>query len=280
MIDDTFNRRETRGASGSNQLVSVIIPVYQAEDYVERAVRSALSQPEVYEVILVEDGSADNSLKICKQLVETYQPKIKLFWHKNRENRGPGAARNLGIIHSKSDYISFLDADDYYLNNRFHYDFQILSSDLSVDGVYNAIGVDIYDEAERNRVKKSITTVKNRIDPEELFEKMSPVGNEGYFSCNGLTVRKKCFEKVGLFDEDLRLSEDTHMWIKLAAKAKLVSGIIEEPVAMRGVHESNSTKDKRLLYALRPILFQKLLVWARQNKVALKRRKLLLYTYF
>ncbi len=99
--------------------VSVIIPVYNAESFLKEAVFSALQQPETAEVILIEDGSSDDSLKVCQNLAEQYD-QVKLFQHPQGVNLGAGASRNLGIEKASSDWIAFLDADDYYLPNRFH----------------------------------------------------------------------------------------------------------------------------------------------------------------
>ena len=94
--------------------ISVIIPVYNAAAYVRQAVESALAQPEVREVLLVEDGSPDNALEVCQQLAAEHQ-RVILLHHPNGENRGAGASRNLGMRNAHFPIIAFLDADDYYL---------------------------------------------------------------------------------------------------------------------------------------------------------------------
>ena len=76
--------------------ISVIIPVYNAEDFVTLAVESALAQPETGEVILIEDGSPDNSLTICQELEEKYN-KVRLLRHPHGRNKGAAASRNLGM---------------------------------------------------------------------------------------------------------------------------------------------------------------------------------------
>jgi glycosyltransferase involved in cell wall biosynthesis len=98
--------------------VSVIIPVYNAGKYVEDAVNSALKQKEIKEIILVENGSSDNSLSVCKKLEKDLK-KIKLFRHPNGENRRSSRTCNLGLKKATQNYIPFLDADDFYLDNRF-----------------------------------------------------------------------------------------------------------------------------------------------------------------
>jgi glycosyltransferase involved in cell wall biosynthesis len=76
--------------------VSVITPVYNAASFVTQAVESALQQPETAEVLIIEDGSPDNSLEVCQELAKKYE-KVKLLRHPNGENRGAGASRNLGM---------------------------------------------------------------------------------------------------------------------------------------------------------------------------------------
>lgn len=119
--------------------VSVVMPVYNAVKYLTVAVESAVHLPEVHEVILIEDCSPDGALAKCRELASTYS-KVKLAQHPNGENRGAGASRNLGIQLAQSKYIAFLDADDYYLPNRFHECKRIFLSDDTVDGVYGATG--------------------------------------------------------------------------------------------------------------------------------------------
>src|SRR5690554_3354498 len=113
--------------------ISVIIPVYNAELFLRKAVESALQFKEVKEVLLIEDGSPDNALSICKELT-IEDNRVKLLQHPNNENRGAGASRNLGLKNASQDYIAFLDADDFFLPNRFEKDKEIFSRYEDADG--------------------------------------------------------------------------------------------------------------------------------------------------
>lgn len=94
-----------------NPKISIIIPVYNVEKYLSAAVKSVVNQTyENKEIILVDDGSTDQSGKICDEYAEQYDC-IKVI---HQENRGLSAARNTGIANSKGDYIAFLDSDDEY----------------------------------------------------------------------------------------------------------------------------------------------------------------------
>jgi glycosyltransferase involved in cell wall biosynthesis len=253
-------------------MISVIIPVYNASRFVEIAVNSAMIQPEVSKIILIEDGSVDGSLSVCQKLAAHPNSRINLYSHPGNSNQGPGASRNLGLSKVETPFIAFLDADDFYLENRFRGDLSILESDSNIDGVYNAIGVKVYDDSEIERVRDNLTTITHRLSPSSLFDEMSPIGSSGYFSGNGLTVRRSVFEKVGYFDTTLELSQDTHMWMKMAAKLTLVPGLIEKPVAMRGVHGTNRVKNMAKFIYYRPKLFLKFLRWADKNEVHIERK--------
>ena len=152
-------------------LISVIIPFYNARDFVIQAVESALSEPETGEVIVVEDGSPDGGIEILRELEKKY-PKVRLLRHADEGNHGAAAARNLGIQHAQFPFVAFLDADDYYLPGRFTNTREILLSDPSVDGVYNAMGAHFQTEEDRILFRKTflreITTVTKKIPPEKL----------------------------------------------------------------------------------------------------------------
>lgn len=97
-----------------NKLISIIMPVYNAEKYLNRSIESIMNQTyNNIEIILVNDGSTDNSLSICSNY-QKIDSRIKLI---NQENQGVSFARNKGIDESTGDYIMFIDSDDYIEKN-------------------------------------------------------------------------------------------------------------------------------------------------------------------
>ena len=98
--------------------ITAIIPIYNATAFIEKAVDSVRQFPEVKEILLIDDGSKDGSLKICRNL-EHHFPEVKVLTHPHNENRGVSATRNMGMDYATQDFIAFLDADDYWLPNRF-----------------------------------------------------------------------------------------------------------------------------------------------------------------
>jgi glycosyltransferase involved in cell wall biosynthesis len=226
-----------------SQNISVIIPVYNAGRFVSKAVDSALMQSEVAEVLLIEDGSNDDSLEICKQLSKKNE-KVKVFVHSGNKNKGAGESRNLGIKNAKGDFIAFLDADDYYLPDRFEAEREIFK-DPKVDGVYGAMGFHYYSENGKKKYLQNgyteITTVSAKVPANELFFSLVHVHNSvtGQFHLNTLTVRKDLFAGTTELFNDFRMHEDTAFLVQLSLNCHLEPGIIDRPVAVYGVHESN-----------------------------------------
>lgn len=252
--------------------VSVIIPVFNSEKFIEKAINSVLIQPEVDEIIIIGDGSTDSSLQICMSMAKVNSI-IKIFQHPDKKNNGRSASRNLGIKKAKGKFVAFLDADDYYLPNRFKLDLEILESKSEIDGVYNAISAHYYrDSTIREKEKLKLTTIRDRIKPENLFENMGPIGHMGYFSGIGLTVRKTIFNKVGCFNDILEVAEDTELWIKMTLKATLQAGIIDTPVAIRGVHKENTSFNNDSLYAVNNLkMYKSLLNWCYNEHIRISR---------
>ena len=99
-----------------NALISVIVPVYNAEKYLADCVQSIISQTyRNLEIILVDDGSKDSSGSICDSFAEK-DSRIKVI---HQENAGVSAARNHGLDECHGEYVSFVDSDDYYSTNLF-----------------------------------------------------------------------------------------------------------------------------------------------------------------
>jgi len=223
--------------------ISVVIPVFNAAPYLGKAVESALMQPEVSEVLLVEDGSSDNSLEICKLITEKNN-KVKLLLHENNANKGAGESRNLGIQQAKGDFIAFLDADDYYLPGRFEAEREIFNNP-DVDGVYGAMGFHYYSDEGKKKYQENgyseMTTVSAKVPANELFFSLLHIHNSvnGQFHLNTLTVKKSLFPGTTELFNDFKMHEDTAFIVQLSLNCHLEAGIIDRPIAMYGVHESN-----------------------------------------
>jgi glycosyltransferase involved in cell wall biosynthesis/SAM-dependent methyltransferase len=110
-------------------LVSIITPFFNAGRFIEEAIKSVLGQTYGnWEMLMVDDGSADESTRIAMHYAEKYPDKMRYLEHKGHKNRGASASRNFGIHHSQGDYIAFLDCDDVYFPEKLEKQVPILES--------------------------------------------------------------------------------------------------------------------------------------------------------
>ncbi len=225
--------------------VSVIIPVYNAVHYIEEAVQSALIQPETAEIILVDDGSTDGSYEICQKLSQN--PKVKLFTHPNRQNKRAGATRNLGIRQASSEFIAFLDADDYYLENRFAKAKEVFRKYPDADGTYDLLGIHYETEKGRtlfNQQQKNIVTSFSlkTAHPDVLFE--SFVKNETAFSVHTVILKMSSFVDELMFAEHLYQGQDTDFILKWIHNNKIYPASTGKAVTVYRIHDNNTTHNK------------------------------------
>lgn len=214
--------------------ISVIIPVYNCEQWLEQSVASALQFDMVRELIIIDDGSTDNSPRLIKSLAESDQRVIQLS-HQNHINKGRSASRNIGILAATQPWIAFLDADDYFLPSRF----DGIDWDTKLDGYYGSI---ISDNLIDPIHSGALTHVPSSVTPDQLFAFLTEQ-SEHYFSIISMTMRRESLKKIDLFDEQLTVGEDTDLIWKIAHELNLDHVETSEPIAVRRVHESNIERE-------------------------------------
>ncbi|MFV5698672.1 glycosyltransferase family 2 protein [Flavobacterium sp. ZT3R17] len=255
--------------------LSVIIPVYNCERFIEKTIASVIAQPEVTEIVIVNDGSTDGTGLLLDQL-QLQNPVLKIYHHQNKSNKGRSASRNLGIQKATGNFIAFLDADDYFLPNRFANDIKVFQENKNCDGVYNAVGFHFYRVGTAQELQThQLYTVNQKIKPDFLFEALLS-GKYGHFQIDGLTVKKSVFDTIGLFNESLVVAEDTDVFWKMALKCQLETGLIGQPVAIRGIHDNN-VFDQQDLYKKYIIkMYESVLFWSNKVKLPISKNDLLL----
>jgi glycosyltransferase involved in cell wall biosynthesis len=252
--------------------VSVLIPVYNAAPYVRQAVESALAQAETAEVVLVEDASPDDSLAVCQSLVVEYPDRVRLFRHPGGENRGAGASRNLAIEKSRYPFIAFLDADDYFMPERFAVTKRVFEEKPYVDGVYEAVGGIVESEAVRKRLQdQNITgfvdkpyTTSEPLEGDALRLAFL-TGQVNEFNHIGLTLKREAAERVGGYSTTLKLHQDSHFTFRLICTAYLAPGEQTNAVTIYRFHEANRWSAKRTpedILHHRLLMGREIVVWA------------------
>ncbi len=184
--------------------VSVIVPVYNCEKYLEEAIKSLLAQRlKDCEFILINDGSNDRSIDIINKYVE-FDKRIKLI---NQDNKGVSYARNLGIEVSKGDYIGFMDADD-YIDFDMYYKLYNIAKDNELDLVIS----NFEEELEGKKVIRELNITDNKkILQDEIIKEILPqfLEHDSLNSvCNKLYRRNIIIENNIRFPIDRWLGED------------------------------------------------------------------------
>ena len=201
-------------------LVSVVIPVFNGEKFLPEAVDSVLAQNYTpLEIVVVDDGSTDATAKVANGLSETVR-------YLHQTNKGPAAARNLGIKEARGSLIAFADADDLWPAGKLELQLPHFVEDSAVDIVMGKI--------QQVRLSKTDT---GQTEAEEFGEQT--------FSANlgSAVIRKPVFERIGLFEETMRYSEDVDWFMRAReANAKVVT--IDAVTLFYRHHEQNMTRGK------------------------------------
>ena len=211
-----------------NPKVSVIIPTFNRAQYIAETIKSVLNQTDNdFEIIVVDDGSNDNTREVLKAFIN----KIKYIY---KENAGAASARNVGIKNAQGKYIVFLDSDDLFLPKKLEIQVPILDKYPEIDFVYS----DVFYFKEKNKrpiLMRSIRPASDGRILKKLFMNTS-------ITSSSVIFRKVCFEKAGLFDESLRLNEDTDMLFRIAIHYKAYFS--EYPSVMYRVHSHSKSKNQ------------------------------------
>jgi len=195
--------------------VSTIIPAYNAAKFIDEAIDSVLDQTyQDFELIIVDDGSTDNTKELVQTYVEQYPDKVRYIYQKNQ---GPAAARNTGIKASVGEFIAPLDSDDKWFPKRLEHCVRAIESDDRIGLVHtNTMGIS--EDGELLGVKKRQKQFLSGHIFNDLFIR------KVYISSPSVLFRRECCNKVGLFDEHKTCigSEDREMWLRIAREYKIL----------------------------------------------------------
>ncbi len=207
--------------SESNPLVSFIVPAYNVERYVQRAVDSALAQTYAnIEVIVVDDGSTDGTWKLLRQRYPD-NPRVKLF---QQPNAGPSAARNRAVQQAQGEYVHFLDADEFLWRTKVERSLALFRQHPETAVVYGH-GIPLQPDGVTNIPIILPTLPSGMIFCEWLNGAMAG-GTYGVTS--SVMAKREAVLAVGGFREDQRVAEDWDLWLRLAARYPFAA--LDEPL--------------------------------------------------
>jgi glycosyltransferase involved in cell wall biosynthesis len=204
--------------------VSVVIPAYNAERYIRETLDSVLAQTHRdLEVVVVDDGSTDST----RGIVASYGGPVRCI---EQENAGPSPARNRGIREARGELIAFVDSDDLWTEDK-------LAAQVPLFDDGSRVGL-VYGHAERMAPDgQTIPTPHppkptGRVFVDFLFRNHCPT--------SAAVVRRECFERCGMFREDMVWAEDWHLWLRIARHYEFAA--VERVVVRHRVHAAGLTR--------------------------------------
>jgi teichuronic acid biosynthesis glycosyltransferase TuaG len=219
-----------------NPIVSIVIPAYNCADYLETTVKSVQIQHYTsWELIIIDDGSTDNTVDVVKKLSET-DSRIRLF---KQANGRQGKARNNGIKNAKGEWIAFLDSDDIWFPEKLKYQLDEtlrVNADLSFTDGYICLSNQMDSREHRFGVQKRIYKGDEAVQEFHLQNKIPT---------SSVLVRKQALLDFGMFPEELEIQncEDYLLWTNLLVKGCTFLSIPEATFLYR-VHQGSSTWDE------------------------------------
>lgn len=205
-----------------NNLVSVIIPVFNGEKYIGESIKSVLAQSgHSLEIIVIDDGSTDTTFNVVKTLMKNHNN----IYYKYQTNQGTSVARNHGIELSRGEFLAFLDADDLWTTNKLSIQFSALKENPDLQIVFGQVEHFISPE----------------LSPEEAKRWNYPREKMPAYAVGAMLLRRETFDRVGLFLETCIVGQFLDWYLK-AIELHLNSYCPDEIVLLRRVHNDNSSQ--------------------------------------
>lgn len=215
-------------------LVSCIVIFFNpVENFFIEAIKSIFAQTyNNWELLLADDGSTDQSTAIALQYAQQYPDKVRYVEHEEHQNRGMSATRNLGIRHTKGEYIAFLDADDVWLPHKLEQQVPILESHPEAIMLYgrtqfwfswadNNLTISKFNPKYREGDSMTITSVQFDRLLKPVTQLLLFLQNKEIYPCTcSILIRRQVFKDIGGFEEDFRNAhEDMVFHSKVFLKA-------------------------------------------------------------
>jgi glycosyltransferase involved in cell wall biosynthesis len=237
--------------------VSIIIPTYNAARFIESAIKSVIHQTFTNnEIIVVDDGSTDNTKGILKKHVEN-----KSIIYIRQENSGPAAARNNGIKAATGELVCFLDADDLLRPNSIEHRLRVFKRHHEVGVVFTDFRKIFWkstkekdfvdDDIRQSNFLKTISTECIKRKDNNIYVFNTNIFYElivsNFIFTGTVMMRRDIFDEVGFFDESLMIAEDHDLWLRASRKYNMA--FLHIDTATYRFHADNITKDIPLVYA-------------------------------
>lgn len=207
--------------------ISIVVPVYNVEKYLGKCLDSLLKQTfSDFEILLIDDGSTDRSLKICEKYAEK-DSRIRVI---HQKNQGLSAARNTGIENASGKYIGFIDSDDYIDEDMYEYLYEQITNqkaDIAVCGIYNE-----YADIVRRAYPKDEYIIANQKEAMAMVLEANKISVNAVNKLYKIEIFKNLRYPVG------KLSEDAHLILEILLQTEKI--VISTAPKYHYVHRENS----------------------------------------
>lgn len=203
--------------SETKRKVTVIIPTYKRAKYIERAINSVLQQTyKNVEIIVVDDNNANTEdRRNMQKIMKKYENNSKVIYLMHEKNKNGAAARNTGLRAAKGDYITFLDDDDYFLQDRI----AILVDELEKNKKYNAAFTGVIFTT-NGKITKKLEAKEPNSGEETLLKQ------EAFFGTgSNMFFRSETVRKIGKFDEEFLRNQDFEFMVRYFAQGNKMLAI-------------------------------------------------------
>lgn len=229
-------------------LISIIMPAYNAQQYISKTIESVISQTFTnWELIVIDDGSKDTTANIVKAF-QNKDNRIKYYYQSNKKQ---AAARNLGIAHSKGEWIAFLDADDLWVPTKLEVQndyLQSIDADVFFTGGYT---ID-----ENDSIVSDYKTISGKYLGSDMYKKLYEWNPIPILS---VIVKMNWIKKTGFQDEwqyIVQWCEDWDYWIRLSKMGATFFGI-DEKLFMYRLNPEGTSRDELKMELGQALIFAK-----------------------
>lgn len=213
--------------SKDEALVSIVMPAYNCEKYVVEAINSILAQTyRNWELLVLDDGSKDNTLRIIEEFSQK-DSRIKAL--PNGKNMGVSATRNRGIELASGEWIAFLDSDDMWKPEKLEKQFEIVEKEAAEFLFTGSSYIN-----EEGEPYKGIFEVPEKITYKKLR-------NQNVISCSSVLVRKKYFEHIKMEKDEMH--EDYAVWLRILKLGVIAFGV-NEPLLIYRISRNSKSGNK------------------------------------
>lgn len=226
---------------------AVVIPAYNAEAYLAETIRSVLAQTlEDFELVIVNDGSKDNTLAIAQGFTDN---RIRVI---NKPNSGVSDSRNVGVAATTAPFIAFLDADDLFEPGKLQACYEALLANPSVSAVANRMALYYGPNDARNQPAQ---LYQGSPEPQAIRNYLLELRGTPFVSPSSASVRRAAFAATGGFDTQLSMSADLDMWLRLTEQGPFL--VLPQVLGHYRLHAQQMSHKPELLALDNQLVFEK-----------------------